>query len=155
MFGLPGDAAWIWLGLVVGSAVMMGVVAEMPAAPPEAERAATAVDDVAQLPHTATARVRLRAESIKLGPSGLALRGPGGTSHADFERGPVTPVPPGSPLESVLRGTPPEDVFGSPAAFRSSMARARDAEPTYRTAGSELLVRQVAYGEVNGVLVGA
>lgn len=155
MFGLPGDAAWIWLGLVVGSAVMVGVVAEMPTAPPQAEQAAATVDDVAQLPHTGTARVRLRAESIQLGPSSLALRGPGGTSHAGFDRGPVTPVPPGSRLAAVLRGTPPEEVYASPTAFRSSMARARDAEPTWRSAGSELLVRQVTYGEVNGVLVGA
>lgn len=141
--------------MVVGSAVMFGTVADMPAGPPPAaERAAATVDDVAQLQQTATARVPLEAEAIKLGPSRVSLRGPGGVGHSRFENAPVTPVRPGTRLADVLHGTPPETAYPTPEAFELSMVRARSVQPEWRTTGSELLVRRVSYGEVNGVLVG-
>jgi hypothetical protein len=155
MFGIPADAPWIWLGLLVCSAAMFGVIVDIPAAPPDAERAATEVDDVARLPHTASARVEIKATEVKLGRFGIALRGPGGVGHAAFEFGPVTPVRQGTKLAKVLHGTPPQSVYETPCTFRRSIAIARDEEAEWRPASSSLVVRRVSYGEVDYVLVGA
>lgn len=154
MFGVPADTAWVWVGLTLASAVMLGVVVGLPTAPPAAERAATTVDDVASSEFDAEATVDLRADSIRLGTEQIGLRGPGGQSHATFSNGPVTPVEPETQLASVLDGTPPETVYEDPETFARALNRSRPETPEWRTAGKRLVIKNVHYGEVNGVLVG-
>jgi hypothetical protein len=154
MFGPPAETTWLWVGLTLASAVMLAVVLGVPTAAPNADRAATAIEDVAVSEHGGEATVELRARSVRLGPERIGLRGPGGTAHAPIRHGPVTPVPPGSPLQGVIDGYPPSAVFGSPFEFSAAMTRARARTPTWRSAGDRLTITHVHYGEVNGVLVG-
>ncbi len=155
MFGLPADAGWIWLGLLVGSAAMFGVVADLHAAPPDAARVAAAVDEVAAGSHSASGSIDVDAESVKLGTQSVALRGPGGAAHASLDYGPVTPVAPDSDLRRVLEGQPPERLFDTPTAFEATLDQAMAAEAHWRPAGSAVTIRRVRYEEVDGVLVGA
>lgn len=155
MFGLPGDSPWIWLGLVVVAAAMSVVVVSLPAAPPDAGHLASTVDEVAASQHATVASVGLQAIEIKIGPQRIAVRGPGGTARSGYRYGPVTPVPPDSPLETVVDGTHPRRVFENATAFRQAVTAARTAEPDWQAAGSTLRVRRVRYGEVNSVLVDA
>lgn len=155
MFGLPADTGWIWLGLLVGSAAMFGIVADLQAAPPDAARLAGAVDEVAASSHPASGTVEVDAESIELGPRSVSLRGPGGTAHARLDYGPVTPVAAASDLERVLEGQPPETVFDTPAAFEAALDRAKETDGGWQSVDSPVSIRRVRYGEVDGVLVGA
>lgn len=154
MFGLPGDTPWIWLGLVLGAAVMGGVVADHPAPPPDASRVAAAVDGVAARPHATGSSVVVHAEAVRLHPRRIAVRGAGGTAHARFEYGPVTPVQPDTPLAAVLHGTRPGQVFSNTTAFRRAVSSARGDSGTWQRMDHSLTIRRVRYGEVNHVLVG-
>lgn len=156
MLGTPVDAWYVWLGLSAASIAILGTAAGLPtAAPPEPAPAARTVDAVASSPHPGTAAHPLGAVSIRLGPTGIGLRTDGGTAHERFAYGPVTPVPPGSDeLYAVLTGDPPGRAFTSPDAFSRSAARARGAEPKWRPAPDQLLVRRVSWGDVDVTLVG-
>lgn len=155
MFGLPADTGWIWLGLLVGSAAMFGLVADLEAAPPDATRVATAIDEVAAGQHHASGSVDVAAESVRLRPTSVSLRGPGGSATDTLEYGPVTPVAAGSDLERVLDGQPPGAVFDSPAEFQAAIEEAAGATGDWRPVETRVRFRRVRYGEVNCVLVGA
>lgn len=155
MIDVPAETPWLWVGLTLASAVMVGVVLGLPTPAPDADRVARTIDDVATAGPGAAASVELRATSIRIASDQVGLDGPGGRARAPLQYGPVTPVPPGSSLQSVLDGRPPASVFRSPAGFERTMLTARRTGQGWRTAGEQLRVRHVAYGEVNGVLVGA
>ena len=155
MFDTPADTPWIWIGLTIATTVMFGVVVGLPAAAPNAERAATAIENVAASDHPGEASVQLRAEEIRLLPERIALRGPGGRAQASIRYGPVTPVPPESILARVLQGQSPERIYRSPSSFRLALETARQRTHRWRPAGNNLRIRYVQFGEVNGVLVGA
>ncbi|MDZ7849308.1 MAG: hypothetical protein U5K70_00330 [Halodesulfurarchaeum sp.] len=155
MFGLPAETTWVWVGLTLASAAMLAVVLGVPTAAPNAERAATAVEEVAVSEHGGEATLELRAQEIRLGPDRIGLRGPGGSAHADIRYGTIIPVPPDSKLELVLDGQPPETVFVRPATFRKAASGTRSRTPEWREAGDQLRIKWVHYGEVSGVLVGA
>lgn len=155
MFGLPAETTWVWVGLTLASAAMLAVVLGVPTAAPSAERAATAIEDVAVSGHGGEATLELRADDIRLGPDRIGLRSDGGSAFADIRYGTVIPVPPDSKLERVLEGQPPETVFVRPATFRRAATSARLETPEWRAAGDRLTIKQVQYGEVSGVLVGA
>lgn len=156
MFDTPVDAWYAYVGVAAVSCAALGVAVGLPtAAPPDAGVAAAAVDRVAAAPHAARASQPLRAESVRLRRSGVALRGPGGTDRATFAYGPVTPVERNSRLGRVLTGAPPGRVFSSPAAFRRAVATARERRPRWRAAGSRIVARTLGYGGVDVTLVGA
>jgi len=155
MIDVPAETPWLWVGLTLASAVMVGVVLGLPTPAPDADRVARTIDDVATAGPGAEATVKLRAASIRVGSERIGLEGPGGQAQAPLQYGPVTPVPPDSTLQSVLDGRAPSAVFRSPAGFERTMLTARRTGQGWRTAGEQLRVRHVAYGEVNGVLVGA
>lgn len=155
MNATPADVPFVWIALLVVSASVLGVVLSLPGAPPpDAERVAAVVDDVAGSDHPATAVVPVEQTSIRLSRNDVALRGPGGTAHASLLYGPVTPVPRESDLGRVARGAPPEYVFATPEKFEHALHTARSAEPTWESAGEQLYVRRVTYRGVDGVLVG-
>lgn len=155
MPGTPADVPFVWVALLVVSASVLGVVLAMPSAPPpDADRVATAIDDVAATDHPAATTVPLDAEEIRLQPTTVAIRDSGGTAHASLYYGPVVPVERDSELAAVAHGTPPETVYATPTAFETDIDRARSRTHTWRSAGDELVVRRVQYEEVEGVLVG-
>lgn len=155
MIDTPADTPWIWLGLTLATAVMLGVVLGVGPVAPDAQRAATSIENVATSEYPGAATVPLRATSVRLAPDRIGLRGPGGQAHATIRYGPVTPVQPNSALDRVLDGHHPERVFGRPGAYRAALEAAQERTPSWERAGEELRVRQVQYGEVNSVLVGA
>lgn len=154
MFGPPADTPWVWVGLTLGSAVMLSVVLGLPTAAPQADRVAETIDDVAVSAPGGQAEIGLRAEAVRIGQERIGLRGPGGRAHASFKYGPVTPVVPETKLAAVLDGHPPETVFESPEAFKRALYWADRRRPDWQPAGPTVRVKHVQYEEVNGVLVG-
>lgn len=156
MIDVPADVAPVWIALTLVSGAVLGVVLSLPAAPPpDATGVAEAVDAVASASHRAAAEIPLDVEWIAVSTRRVTVRTASGTARGTFLYGPVTPVRPGSPLASVLHGTPPSAVFDSPDAFSRAIERAGDREVVWRAAPTRLSVRRVAYGEVTDVLVGA
>ena len=155
MFDAPLDAWYVWVGLAVVSGTAAGVVTGMTAVPPpDATGAAETVDGVAASEYATTdERLLSNAEAVRVGVDSLSLRGPGGTTHARFGYGPVTPAGGDADLEAVLHGTPPERVFGSPAALERAAAAQRRTDPQWRAA-DRLLVRRVRWEGTDVVLVG-
>jgi hypothetical protein len=156
MFDAPADTWYLYVGVAAASTLALGVALSLPAtAPPDATRAAATVDNVASSPHAATGHAPLDADRIDLVPTGLALRNDGGTVHASFAYGPVTPVSDGGRLRRVLDGAPPSCIFTSATAFREAAATARNRTRNWRPAGDRLVVRRVTWEGVDVTLVGA
>mgnify|MGYP000200333029 CR=1 FL=1 len=158
MFDTAVESTYVWLGLTVVSAGVLGLALRVPTAPPpDAKPVARTVDSVAASPHEATARQPLDARQIRLGAHRIGLRGPGGDAHASLAYGPVIPAAggDGDRLGKVLRGVPPERAFRSEATFARALDRSRTTDPSWRPAPETLLVRRVTWGETNATLVGA
>lgn len=154
MFDAPLDAWYVWLGLAVASGATFTVATAMPAAsPPDTAGAAHTVDATAASEHAAIGEHPLpSADEVRVGRDTLSLRGPGGTVHASFGYGPVTPAHSDDRLRTVLRGTPPDRAFESPGAFDAAATAARESSPRwYRT--DRLTVRRVTWEGVDAVLV--
>jgi hypothetical protein len=154
MFDAPADAAYLVLGVAAASAAVFGVAVHLPTSPPpDAARAADAVDSVTGCPYDSTAEVPLSVTEIRIEPHGLDLRDDGGTAHATFAFGPVTPAETDDRLDRVLRGTPPESAFESPADFRAAIDRAHGTRARWRSADDRLLARCVSWEGVDATLV--
>lgn len=160
MMDLPADVPLLWVGLLLVAAGLVGVAGALPSRPaPDATALAGTVDSVAGGDAPARAAYDLSGESVRLDPHGVSLRrgsAPGAVpagAHAAFAFGPVTPVPPGSPLRAVLRGTSPAEVFDSPVRFHQAVVAARTAEPTW-TRGETVTVRGVSWDGYHVTLVG-
>lgn len=158
MFDAPLDAWYTWLGVSLVSLALLGTVTSLPTQPPpDAASVADTVDGVAAADHPTTGEHPLAADAIRLGPHRVALRSDGGTAHASFAFGPVTPVRDGSALQRVLYGTPPERAFESRRAFQQALvdARTESANSTWRPVERTLVVRRVSWEGVDAVLVDA
>jgi hypothetical protein len=156
VFDTMADVPHVGVALGVVGLTLLGVVTALPAEPtPDANAVGETVDRVAASAHPTMATHPLTADAVKLGPRGVSLRSEGGTSHADFAYGPVTPVTGDGPLRRVLRGVPPDQVFDSPRAFERAAATARRADPVWREGGDRLHLRHLSWGDVRVTLVGA
>jgi len=156
MFDAPADTWYLWLGVATTSALALGVAVALPSTvPPDAAGAASTVDAVASSPHEATGEHPLDARQIKLGSNRIGLRNDGGTAHASFAYGPVTPVREGSRLATVLAGTPPAQVFADASAFQSVTATARNRTRGWERIDGNLVVRRVTWEGVDVTLVSA
>jgi hypothetical protein len=158
MYDTAVESTYVWLGLALVSAGILGFALRVPTAPPpDAEPVAHTIDSVAASPHEATARHPLDVRRVRLGAHRIGLRGPGGDAHASLAYGPVIPAAggDGDRLRRVLRGVPPERVFRSEATFARVLDRARTREPSWRPAPETLIVRRVAWGGTNATIVGA
>jgi hypothetical protein len=154
MFDVPLDAWYSWVGLSLASFALLGVVTALPTtAPPDATAVANTVDRVAASDHETTAEQPVDATAVRLGPHRVGLRNDGGTAHASYAFGPVTPVSEGSPLQRVLYGRPPGEVFDSQRAFHQALVTARTAEPTWESVERTVVVRRVSWEGVDAVLV--
>jgi hypothetical protein len=155
MFETPVDAWYVWIGLTIVASTGVGIAITLPtAAPQDASKTARVIDGVAASEFEAVGtRSLANVESVRIGTNSMSTRGPGGTAHAEFGYGPVTPVPAGSDLEAVVRGQPPRRAFDSPSAFDAATTRARATEPTWQDA-DRLIVRRVSWEGIDVVLVG-
>lgn len=155
MFDVPLDAWYVWVGLAVASGSVFGIASAIPAAaPPAATEAAETVDSVAASRYAAVGDHPVpNADAVRLGAESLSLRGAGGTTHARFRYGPVTPVRESERLSDVLEGVPPESRFDSPTAFEQAASAARSGDPTWRET-DRITVRRVSWEGVDVVLVG-
>ena len=154
MFEPSLDAWYAWFGVAVTSSVVLGIVLGIPTAtPPAAGPVADAVDDVATSPYEATETVDVSAREIQLDAREVSLRTDGGTSHATFAYGPVTPVGNGS-LQPVLRGEPPQTAFEEKSGFVRAVEQAQKRNATWQPAPEQLVVRRVQWGEFDATVVG-
>lgn len=155
MLGPLADVPATYLGVATVAAVLMGTTLALPSAPPpDADRAARAIDGVATSPYNATGSVPLDAASgVRLSAGEVGLRTADGADHADLA-GRVTPVAGDSPLGAVLAGAPPGREFDSPAALRAAAARARRQPAAWRPAPPSLTARRIRWRGVDVTLVG-
>ena len=156
MLDVPVESTYVWIGLALVGASMLGLAVRVPTAPPpDAAAAARTVDSVASSPYEARGQQPVDAEAIRLGSERVGLRGDGGSAHAAFAYDTVVPTFSRDALTSVLHGRPPSAVFDDPAAFESAVAEARTYDSQWQPAPEQLLVRRVTWGGVDVTLVGA
>lgn len=154
MLDAPIDTWYVFLGVGVASLVVAGLALSLPtSSPPTATTVADAVDSVAASPHEARTTVDVPGEQMRLGPKEIALRSDGGTAHARFTYGPVTPVG-DERLREVLTGEGPESVFQSRERFATAVEAAQRREATWQETPDELVVVRVEWGDVDATLVG-
>jgi hypothetical protein len=156
MFDAPLDSLYIWTALSVAATVLLGTVVGLPTTPaPDASGVADTVDGVAVADYDTTAEHALGAEAVRLDSHRLGLRNDGGTAHATFAFGSITPTAPETRLGAVAAGAHPSDVFGSPVAFRAAIDGARHANSSWRPAAESLVVRHVSWEGVDVTIVSA
>jgi hypothetical protein len=155
MLGPPVDAPYVYLGTATVAVALLGVSFALPVTPPpDAGRAARAVDAVATRPYNATGEVPLTADAVRLSPERVGLRDDGAAAHAPLDGARITPVREDDRLAAVLAGTPPNRVFDSPAALAGTAAAARERRPDWRPAPDALRVRHVTWQGEDVTLVG-
>ena len=156
MLDVPVESTYVWFGLVLVSATLLGLVLRVPTAPPpDAAATARTVDSVASSPYEAQGRQPLDATAIRLGSERVGLRTDGGEAHAAFAYDSVVPVLGHEGLSAVLQGRPPSAVFETASEFAAALETTRTTDPTWQPAPSVLLVRRVSWRETNATLVGA
>lgn len=156
MLGPPVDAFHVWVALGVVSLAFVAAALGVPGAPPpDAAAVADTVDAVAAQSHPTRAGHPVAADSLRVTPRRVGLRGDGGTSRATFARGPVAPATGDSRLRRVLHGVRPREVFDSRIEFARAAAAARREESQWVAVDDEVTVRALSWGDVDVVLVGA
>lgn len=155
MLGPLADVPYVYLGVATVAAVLLGTTLALPTAPPpDADRAARAIDGVATSPYNATGSVPLDdAAEVRLSAGEVGLRSADGAAHAHLA-GRVTPVAGDSALAAVLAGTPPGRAFESPSALRAAAARARRQPAAWRPAPPSVTARRIRWRGVDVTLVG-
>jgi hypothetical protein len=155
VFDAPVDGWYAWLGVAAASTALVGAAVGLPTTPPpDAAGVADTVDRTAASERGARAEHPLDAAAVRVTPERVGLRSDGGTVHARFVYGPVTPVGANERLRRVLGGARPGAVFGSAREFRRVAARARRADHPWRSADGALVVRHVVWEGYGVTLVG-
>lgn len=156
MFDSSADAWYVWIGLSLLGAALVGIVAQLPdGPPPDAAGPANTVDAVAGSRHAGTGTYPLSADAVRIEPSRIGVRSGGATTYETLAYGPVTPVREGTLLWEVLQGARPNHVFESPDAFADATERARERDPNWRSDPDRLSVRTVTWEDADATLVGA
>jgi len=153
MFGPPADAAWLWLGLALVSALFVGLAADVPEAPaPAADAVAGTVDSAAASAQPTRAAHPTTATELRISNRSISLRNGAGTDTATLEFGPVTPAR--GELGRVLRGAPPGAVFEDGDTLAAAARSARAADGRWRETEGTVEVRSVSMGGEHVTLVG-
>lgn len=156
MLAPPADALYVWIGVTAAAFALLGVAVSLPSAPaPDAAGAAEAVDRAVAQPDPTLVERSVVADEIRLAPDSIALRTDRGTTERVFVYGPITPVTSEGDLWRVLRGAPPDQLFGSASEFRAAIEDARATEAQWRTADETLYIRSFSWEGVDVTLVGA
>lgn len=118
-FEAPVDAWYVWLGVTLVAAGLFGLVAALPTQPPpDADRMANAIDEVAGSSQTAEATIDHDATEIKIRSGSLAVRNEAGTERAVLRFGRLTPLAAfeddsnRTVVGRLLAGDSPGDVIG-------------------------------------------
>lgn len=156
-FEAPVDAWYVWLGVAMVSVAVAGVAIAFPSTPPpDANKAANAVDKVAGDPYGGTVSYEHDGKEYWVGLSQFALKNDGGVSQASVRFGEVAPVWPNSKLAKVLNGSDPKDVFDSEVAFESAIETAQqDGFQTWYPASGMLRAKTVIWGDNRVTLIAA
>jgi hypothetical protein len=89
----PMDAWYVWVGVSLVSVGLLAFAAGMPSQPPpDAGRAAAAIDRVGASEYDAAMALDHDAETVRVGPERIAMRNNGGTDRATLSFGPVLPL---------------------------------------------------------------
>lgn len=147
----PADAWYVWVGVSLLTVGLAGTALSLPSQPPpDAQRAANAIDQVAASQLGGTATYDHDAEMVRFDPQAISLRNDAGTQHATISFGRLAPVGDNGDLEAVLSGGEPTDPYSGPdewTAFHDDVTAAQDRteDPTWRLADGTLRVRVVVY----------
>ncbi len=156
MFDSPVDAWYVWIGLSLLGAALVGIVTQLPdAPPPDAAGPANAVDAVAGGRHAGTGTYPLSADAVRIESHRIGVRTGDETAFETLAYGPVTPVREGTLLWEVLQGARPDHVFESPEGFARAIGRAAERERIWRSDPCALDVRTVSWEDADATLVGA
>lgn len=159
-FEAPVDAWYVWIGVAIVTAGLFGVVTSLPSQPPpDANRAANTIDEVASNPYPADARYEHEATEVRIGLQEVSLRNDAGTNRATVRYGPMTPLAGiegeanRSAVGRILDGESPTrivealDGVESQTQLRAAAVRARTSlqshGPEWRPADGTLRVRKV------------
>lgn len=92
-FEVPADAWHVWVGVTLVSLGLAGVAVALPGEPPpDAGRAAGALDRVAAAEYDAAVTLEHDADAVRVGPGRIAMRNNAGTDRARLVFGPVMPI---------------------------------------------------------------
>ncbi|AGB30744.1 hypothetical protein C488_03735 [Natrinema pellirubrum DSM 15624] len=158
----PIDGWYVWLAVSIVSAAVGTVALGLPTGPPpDANRAANAIEETAGSPYEASSTYDHDATAIKVTGRTVAMRNEHGTTRATLTYGHVVPVAGNERLENVSAGRAVEDEYAG--AVRDPSRNAIDAfladvESAYetntdewQTANGPLRTRTVATGAVPSV----
>lgn len=156
MLGAPIDAWYVLLAVSLASVAVTGLALSLPTGTtPPATDVAETVDEVAASPPPTVGKHPIDADQVLIGPHRITVVDDGDRADATYRFGPITPASPGSKLERVLHGEPPEHAFSSPSEFQSASEAAREREPRWQPVQGSVTVRSVSWGETDVTLVGA
>jgi hypothetical protein len=170
---VPADAWYVWVGVALVSVGLLGVALALPSQPPpDAAKAANAIDRVAGSTHQATASYDHDATAVRIGTKQLSMRNDGGTAHASIAFGSLTPVSAVENstirrvLERILHGQSPERAIATEsgvddvAQLRHGAGGAADARDqierrgaAWRSAAEQLRVRKLELAGETVILI--
>lgn len=120
----------------------------------DARSVAGTVDAVSGSLHVSTGRSSLSTDAIRIGPHRVGTKDGERPTYEPFTDGPITPVLDGTLLWELLRGARPDHLFESTAEFETSLRRAQERDPTWRSDVDEVLVRSIRWNGIDATLVG-
>ncbi len=151
----PVDAWYVYAAVALVAATLVGLVAAVPTTPPpDAERAAGAVEGVTASEYPASASYDHDADVVTIDRRTITMENAGGRSHAAFAYGVVVPVSGEERLENLTHGASFEEEYATEladgdehavAAFERELAEAfEDNTGEELRADGELHARQLA-----------
>jgi len=166
----PADAWYVWVGVAIVSTTLFGLALSLPSdVPPDANKAANSIDDVAGSAHQATAEYEHGADKVKVETHRLSMKNDGGTARSSVVFGPLTPISEVSDqetraaFEQILSGEDPSVVIDESESLQSERDLVDAAEntrdrlnengATWRSTDGVLHVRKLTLDEEPVVLV--
>lgn len=164
--GTPLDSWYVWLGLALTSTLVAGVALSIPTQPPpDADRAAIAIEDIGTAEYTATATVETDAKALKISPNTIAMRNEAGIDRATIAVGTLIPLSAvendsrRNQLSLILRGASPAAVLGSNASEklrrwnREIQQRLETDGAHWQTSDGPIRARQISPGSGKIILL--
>lgn len=155
MLGPPVDGIYVFIALTLASLAVLTVVLAFPGGnQPDGSKLADTIEIVSMGPTPATGTVTVHADTIQITPESIAVARDGETDTVPVPDESITPVQPGTALETVLDGEPPATVYDSEGSFRQDVQDAASEPYPWRSPDSDLRVRATSYGDTHAILVG-